>query len=48
MTASSGWAVLLDFCLPFELSGETFIFKELTALHIFLGPGHLALEQYVR
>ena len=48
MIASSGHAVLLDFCLLFEVSGQIFIFKELTALHIFLGHSHLVLEQYIR
>ena len=48
MIGSSGHAVLLDLCLLFEVRGETFIFKELTALPIFLGHSHLVLEQYVR
>ena len=48
MIASSGHAVLLDLCLLFEVRGETFIFKKLTALPILLGPSHLVLEQYVR
>ena len=48
MIASSGHAVLLDLCLLFEVRGETFIFKELTALPIFIGHSHLVLEQYVR